>query len=114
MSEDQQKFETWAVVEIMGHKRHAGAVTEQQVAGDTFLRIDVPATKSSEAYTKLYGAAAIFSITPTTEETARLAAAHIERYNDPLPVHLPTERQLPAGVVDGDWEEDDDDRPLEF
>ena len=37
-----EQFETWAIVEILGRKRFAGWVTEQQVAGQGFVRVDVP------------------------------------------------------------------------
>lgn len=43
MTEQQeQKFEQWAIVELMGHRRLAAKVTEQVIAGQAMLRIDVP------------------------------------------------------------------------
>ncbi len=82
MTETDKKFEEWAVVEIMGHKRFAGLVTEQAVGGTSFVRIDVPAIqlKPGEVlppFTKLFGAASIYCISPCTEETARAFAATI-------------------------------------
>jgi hypothetical protein len=73
-------FESWAIVEVMGHMRFAGLVTEQTIGGASFIRIDVPELKSEagetqrEAFTKIFGASAIYSITPCTEGTARMAS----------------------------------------
>ena len=33
MPEQPEKFESWAIVEIMGHKKLAGYVGEQTIAG---------------------------------------------------------------------------------
>jgi hypothetical protein len=32
----------WAIIELMGHRRLAGWLSEEEVAGAAFLRIDVP------------------------------------------------------------------------
>lgn len=86
MSENNS-FETWAVVEVMGHKRFAGYVSEQTIGGTAFVRVDVPAIEPTAiagggtadgglpAFTKILGAASIYAITPCTEETARAFAA---------------------------------------
>ena len=76
---ESKSLETWAVVEVMGHKRFAGFITEQVVAGSAFVRIDVPAIgESLPAFTKLLGASSIYAITPCTEETARAFAAKMQ------------------------------------
>lgn len=77
-----ETFEQWCVVEIMGHKRFAGLVTEQSVGGTSFVRIDIPEVTTSSgqklpAFTKLFGAASIYCLSPCTEETARAFAATI-------------------------------------
>ena len=82
MTQTVTKFEEWAVVEIMGHKRFAGLVTEQAVGGTSFVRIDVPQIELKTgdvlpAFTKLFGAASIYCISPCTEETAKAFAASI-------------------------------------
>lgn len=74
-----EKFEQWCVVEIMGHKRFAGFVTEQAIGGASFVRIDVPEItlpngKKLPAFTKLFGASSIYCLSPCTEETARAFA----------------------------------------
>lgn len=97
-----QTFEGWAIVEMLGHKKLAGKVSEQQLAGSALVRVDVPATEhpmhtngftaiaSTEkpGYTKFIGVGSIYCITPCTEEIARAAATQLERWNDPIPVQL--------------------------
>jgi hypothetical protein len=70
-------FDEWAIVEIMGHQRYAGRVSEQTIAGGSLLRIDIPATPRQPAYTKLFGVGSVYAITPVTEELAKATAASI-------------------------------------
>lgn len=53
----------WCIVELMGHRRLAGRVSEQEVAGAAMLRLDIP------------GDPPIYCITPTTEDIVRRLAA---------------------------------------
>lgn len=69
-----EKFEQWGVVEIMGHQRAAGRLTEEVVAGANLLRVDVP-TDAHNFRTVYYGAAAIYALHVTGEEAARKVAA---------------------------------------
>lgn len=129
-------FETFAIVELMGHARIAGKVSEANRFGTVLMRVDVPKTSQRDGYTKFYSASSIYCITPTDEATAQAAA---ERFNEPA-VHpwivpLPTSPLLAEKVVVedddprlfdpeevGDWDvwpdddeddedEDDDDEP---
>ena len=70
----EEKLEIWAIVELFGHSTIAGFVGEQEIGGDSFIRIDVPENEGHKAFTKFYGPKAIYAITPTSEETARQAA----------------------------------------
>lgn len=77
-----EKFEQWCVVEIMGHKKFAGFVTEQSLGGSSFVRIDVPEITLANgtklpAFTKLFGAGSIYCLSPCTEETAKAFAAQL-------------------------------------
>lgn len=67
-------FESFAIVEVMGHKQYAGYVTEQTIGGVSFVRVDVAEENGLPGFTKLLGAGAIYAITPCTEETARAFA----------------------------------------
>jgi hypothetical protein len=86
------KFEQWAIVEVMGHARFAGWVTEQTIGGAALIRVDVPELDGRPAFCKMFGASAIYSITPVDEATARLAAGQFGE--QPIPVYIP--RALPA------------------
>ncbi|MGH2271368.1 hypothetical protein ACQ9LF_06175 [Anaerohalosphaeraceae bacterium U12dextr] len=70
----KEKFEQWAIVELFGHQRIAGKVTNQELGGETFIRVDVPETSASASYTKMYGKGAIYAITLVDELTAKAAA----------------------------------------
>ncbi len=77
-----EKFEQWCVVEIMGHKKFAGFVTEQSLGGSSFVRIDVPEITLANgtklpSFTKLFGAGSIYCLSPCTEETAKAFAAKL-------------------------------------
>jgi hypothetical protein len=67
----ENKFEQWAILEIMGHQRYAGLVSEQSVGGSNFVRLDVPQSGDRQPFTKLFGSSAIYAITIVDEETAR-------------------------------------------
>ncbi len=75
MTEETQGFAEWAVLELMGHRRLAGRMTEQEIAGVKFLRLDIPESEGNSATTQFYSPAAVYAITPTTEAVARAAAA---------------------------------------
>lgn len=75
-----ETFEEWALLELFGHQRLAGRVTEKQLGGASFVRVDVPqddGKKGDWKLTKLYNPSAIYSITPVTEATARMVAKSI-------------------------------------
>lgn len=67
-------FEEWAILELMGHRRLAGVVTEQSIGGSSFIRIDVPGDGEFMKATQFYNPNAIYCITPTTETIARKIA----------------------------------------
>ncbi|TWU66468.1 hypothetical protein [Crateriforma conspicua] len=65
-----RRFDTWAIVDVMGHQRYVGKVTEQVVSGCGFVRVDIPATSDQPAWTKLIGTGSIYAITPVSKEIA--------------------------------------------
>lgn len=107
---EQEKFEQWAIIELFGHHKISGLLGEQNIGGETFIRVDVPETDGQPGYTKLYGKGAIYGITLTDQETARAAA----KYYAPRPMDLWSERQMlgmPAPQGDPDQEAE---RPEDF
>jgi len=101
------KFDTWAIVELMGHQQIAGRASEATIAGGSFLRVDVPETEGAKTFTRFYGAGALYSITPVAEEIARSAAERL--HCRPITVWMPDlePRALPVGAdcVDDDFED---------
>ena len=79
MNTQQQEstFEAWAIVELFGHQKIAGLVTEAVIGGCSLIRVDVPECGDQPAYTRYFGQGAIYSITPVSEEIARSALAYI-------------------------------------
>lgn len=71
MNNEPEKLDSWCLVELFGHQKIVGKVTETAIAGGAFLRVDVPATNKDAAFTRFYGPGAIYSINPVTEEVAR-------------------------------------------
>ena len=117
----EESFAGWAILELMGHRKLGGFVQEQEIAGQGFLRIDVFGPDEQPIATQLYSPSAVYCLTPTTEEIARLMGP---RYR-PAPVtaydlRLPETTARPAAAAPieaGDiehWadEPDDDDLPL--
>lgn len=62
----------WVLLEVFGHRRHWGLLTEVERFGAKLARIDeFPPDATEPTATHFYGGASIFSITPVTEESAR-------------------------------------------
>lgn len=87
MSDEQPSFSEWAVLELMGHRKLAGKVTEQTIGGHGFVRLDIP-----DGPTQFYSPSSVYCLTPVTEDTAR---AYAEQ-NKPQPVTRWELPQLPA------------------
>ena len=96
--EEKTAFNEWALVELFGHQKIVGKVSETSLAGGAFLRVDVPALGDSPAFTRFYGPGAIYSINPVTEDIAR---GLMTRYrNEPVSRYeLP---QIAEKVIDPD------------
>ena len=64
------KFEQWAIVELFGHQKIAGLVSEQQLGGASFIRVDVPETSVNPAFTRTLNPSAVYAFNWTTKEVA--------------------------------------------
>ncbi len=71
---EPKAFEDWCILDLFGHTRIAGKVTEATIAGGAFLRVDIPGKDGDFVVTQHYGPAAIFSITSVSEKVARAFA----------------------------------------
>lgn len=103
---EKSKFDQWVILELMGHRRLAGRLTEEEIAGTAFLRLDIPDGGKAPAATQYYAAGAVYAITPTTEALARQVALR----DRPAPVSRWELPQLEGKVEEPeDAEEEDDD-----
>lgn len=116
-----EQFEGWAIVELMGHRRLAGYVTEQEIAGASFLRLDIagpdskvepgsdiPVTGFVGGTTQFYSPSAVYCITPTTQDIA----VTIGRRSHPAPVHR--FELEPARETEPDFSDEYENGPAPF
>lgn len=108
-----EKFSHWCVLELFGHNKIAGLVTEATIASGAFIRVDVPkppAEGQSEEtlYTRYFGPSAIYAINPTTKEEVMKI---VTRLHPPAPTPRVSEQRALPGYRD---EEDDDDYPEDY
>ena len=105
----ENTFDTFAIVELFGHARIAGRVSEQVIAGQGFVRVDVPANEQYPAFTRMYGTGAIYSITPVDESIARAAAAGMRER--PVMIYIPALPRLDEyeDLLESELDEEDAD-----
>ena len=118
----ENKFDSWAVVELFGHQQIAGRVTEASIGGCSFLRVDVPdqpalpqreyygARPAIPAYTRYFGQGAIYALNPCTEAAARSMAERIRAapaipYDPPRPPTPMLENRGPHESGDDEFED---------
>lgn len=89
---NEQKTDQFAIVELFGHARIAGRISEQVFGGAALVRVDVPEVTYTErvfgsqpdvshtiaAHTRSFGGGAIYSINWVDEAAATLAAQSIK------------------------------------
>lgn len=106
-----KSIETWAIVELLGHVRLAGKLTEEEHFGTKLGRLEIPQA-SGEFITVFFGGSSIYRISPVSEEAARVVAAHSQHQ----PINSWDLPRLPSPtatmstfVPDEDEDEDDDE-----
>lgn len=113
---EKQAFDTWALVELLGRQRIVGRVTEQAIGGASFIRVDVPDESGNIRFTRLYGAGAIYAISPIDKPTAIAIAARtdaepVKAYEFPQQIEA-GDPSVRADQVSG--EDDNQDREDRF
>ena len=103
----EQVENVWAIVELFGHARIAGRLSEHTIGGCSFVRVDIPATDGNPQFTRLFGQGAIYSVTFVTEEIAIAAAATLEVR--PVTVYVPALRQLKDRYQEQGFDGEDDE-----
>lgn len=99
-NEPSATFDQWAIVELMGHVRVAGRVTEEEHFGAKLGRVDIP-THDGGFATQFFGGGSVYRLTPCAEEVARAVALR----NQPEPVHrweLPAPKAAPIVAPEAD------------
>lgn len=74
--EPEPELKSWALVELFGHQRIVGFLTQQTFGSGVLFRVDVPdllkdGKVQRRGFTRYFGLSAIYSITPVDEQTVR-------------------------------------------
>lgn len=109
---NQEPFQEWVILELMGHRKLAGRLSEREIAGKGFLQLDIPGADGG-FHSEIYSPDSVYCITPVEKQIAETMAMDIRR----MPIHrLYAERvlkahqlSLPVGDEDEDSEEDYED-----
>lgn len=111
--------EDWAIVELMGHVRIAGKLSEEERFGGKLGRLDIPTAEGFVS--QFFGAASVYRITIVTEAVARHVAATtisqpVSPWDFPKQLPAPTSDELADRVMscghtpeDCDCDPDDDE-----
>lgn len=83
----------WAVLELLGHRRELGYLDEWEVAGVRFLRLETPlfddeGRRVLPGRIVLISTAAIYAITPTTDEAVLDECEPWVECAEPVPVQV--------------------------
>ena len=116
MSETTQteSIDVWACLELMGHVRCFGRVTEEEHFGQKLGRIEIPIS-DTEFTTQFFGGSSVYRLSPCDEETARKGAGYrrpqISEYVERSP-YVPggdfEMRHRPFDEVAQDYDRDDE------
>ena len=121
MSEQQEtfRFDGWAIIEFMGHRKRAGQVKTADIGGTAVFQVTTH-TPDGQPLVEVYAASSLYCLTPVTEDVARNVAGRI----NPAPISpwdLPTNvreamRAIEAKSTtdDTDGDPDDIDPSLEY
>lgn len=111
MGVEKEKLEQYAVIEMMGHRKIVGKITESDIAAGNLLKVTVLGKDGLPSRTEYIGTGSIYCLTIINEEVAKLAAAA----NAPEPTWawgISQQRTaLPSGedaFIDAEDEDDDD------
>jgi hypothetical protein len=100
---------SWAIIELYGHRKIGGRITEVVIAGKSFVQVDVP-TKDDGFAPSVYNPNSFFGFHPVSEEIARAFAKRnpfrpVEDYE----IGLPNPQRALPGMIGDHRDIDDDD-----
>src|SRR6202050_1618587 len=80
---EAEPLKSWALVELFGHQRIVGHVTVDPIDFPGMVRVDVPdllkdGVVSRPGFTRYFGRASIYALTPCTEDTVRNLLPHVD------------------------------------
>jgi hypothetical protein len=102
----EEAIDTWAFLEVLGHQQLAGRLSTRKFGNDSMFQVDVPSGDKEMACSRLFSPAAIFSITPTTEEWCRNWQKSAEKNCYPILPYIPAPRPLRHGYMLDEHEEE--------
>jgi hypothetical protein len=81
--EREPELKSWALVELFGHQRIVGFLSQQTFGSGVLFRVDVPDLLKDKkvvrkAFTRYFGISAIYSITPVDENIVRALLPSID------------------------------------
>ena len=76
VEEAPPELKSWALVELFGHQRIVGYLSQQNFGTGVLFRVDVPDLLKDgkivrAGFTRYFGLASIYSVTPMSEEMVR-------------------------------------------
>lgn len=93
---DDGPLQFWGIVELMGHVKMAGRITEVQIAGSQMLRIEIPT--EAGIVTQYFPTGSVYRITPSEEKACRsVAMSGVE------PIYCEVQRSIPWREEEEDW-----------
>ena len=107
--ETKKAFDQWCVIELFGHNKIAGRVTEETIGGCAFLRVDVPdETGETTAFTKYFGQGAVYAMNVTDKTEVLKVVGYL--YPKPPVPRVSNDRLLAAHNEadddDTDWDDE--------
>lgn len=141
MSEQQNEFNGWAIVELFGHQKIAGQVTTEYYGTACMFRVDVPELPEREVtlrsgeysghtylpagtrvrrplepgYSRLLGVSAIYALNPASKETVlRYVDAARKLPLIPLDLERATALIASADGAAGEEDEEEDEEEKEW
>lgn len=107
------------VLELFGHQRIAGYISEHNFAGASFVRVDVPEVGTTPAFSKMFHPNAVYAFNPVDVETMMfvaeqcrikpLTAFDLSEMRRKMQTALPEEAFDPDEFEENEGKEFDDD-----
>jgi hypothetical protein len=109
MGVEKAKLEQYAIVEMMGHRKVIGKITESDIGTGSLLKVTVLGKDGEPERTEYIGVGSIYCLTIVTEEVAKSASSHYSP--EPTWAYALNRPQLTGipqgGYVDADESDDD-------